>query len=211
MMSTRLEMWAQEISFLHCALSLRERTQDDAAKLLVERMKIEDLFRRRRFLEEQDIEVAARLRALWMDTEEILLALAAKLELLHARREFFLQARDALRQWKKNPSRVLTTAADFGRLMERLSEVSGHPECEEILYELQELHLEIDAAEHEIMEIQLRREELRIDAEELERRLQTIVEEIHLRLSTLFFGRPKAVASFFLSGKKPDPKAKNPI
>lgn len=207
-MSTRMEMWAQEISFLQYALSLREKTQDDAEKLLVERMQIEDIFRRYRFLEEQNIEVLARQRALWLDTEEILMALAAKLELLHARREFFLQAREALSQWKRNPTRVLSCAADFGRIMERLSEVSGHPECEEILYELQELHLELEATEHEIMEIQLRQEELRIDAEELERHLHTCIEDIYLHLSTLFFGRLKAISAFFLHGKKPEPKAK---
>jgi len=208
-MSTRLEIWAQEVAFLHSALCLREKTLDDAAKLALERMRIEDLFRRRRLLDEQETELSARLRALWLDIEEILLALLAKLDLLHERREYFLQARDALRRWKKNPSRVLSGAADFHRFMELLAEVSGHPECEEILYELQELQLEIESAEHEIMDIRLRREELRLDAEEQERRLQACMNEVHLHLSTLFFGRPKALAAFFLNGKKPDPKARN--
>ncbi len=210
-MSTRMEIWARELAFLHASLSMREKTRLDAQALVVERMKVEELFRRRRALEEQEVEVAARLRALWMDTEEILEALRAKLELLHARREFFLTARDALRQWRRNPARVLSNAEDFGRLMQSLSEAAGHPECEEILYELQELQLEIEAAEHEIMEIRLRREELKLDAEELERHLARCMDAIERRLATLFFGRPKVAGSFFLEGRKPDPKGKASI
>jgi len=209
-MRTRCEQWNDELVHLQSALLTREATSEQAGPFILLLMRLEELFARRRTLRTRTIERMAHLQAFRQDALAAVEALWQKVRLLQSLGETPAAA-PPLKAWMSGPARPTPTGASLARLLPRLEDISSHPECAELIYLLQELQLEIEMDEREALEDRLREEELALDAEAFDRDAASHVEETVRRLGTIFFAHPRMVGSYFLTGKKPLPKARNYI
>ncbi|MBU1510060.1 hypothetical protein KKD52_06835 [Myxococcota bacterium] len=207
-MRTRCELWGEELLYMQAALLAREATCQLAEPFVLLMMRLEELFARRRVLRTRQIERAAHLQAFRQDAHAAVEALWQKVQVLQKLGELLSRAAIPLKAWVVGPSRTVPGGAALARLLSQLDEISTHPECTELIYLLQELQLEIEMDEREAIEDQLREEELAIDAEETDRKAAALVDATERRLTSLFFANPRMVHSFFMTGKKPEPKMK---
>lgn len=210
-MRTRCEQWTDELLYVQAALLSREATCPLAEPFVLLLMRMEELFERRRLLRTRQVERAAHLQAFRQDAHAAVEALWQKVLLLQKLGEPLPHAGAPLKAWVTGPTRTVPGGAALARLLSRLDEISAHPECTELIYLLQELQLEIEMDEREALEDRLREEELAIDAEEADRKATELVDATERRLTTLFFANPRMVHSFFLTGRKPEPKMKSVI
>jgi len=210
-MRTRCEQWSEELVYLQASLLAREATGQLAEPLVLLLMHLEELFERRRALRTRQLERAAHLQAFRQDAHAAVEGLWQKVQLLQKLGEPLSRTAAPLKAWVTGPSRTMPGGAALARLLSGLDEISAHPECTELIYLLQELQLEIEMDEREALEDRLREEELAIDAEQADRKAAALVDATERRLTSLFFANPRMVHSFFLTGKKPEPKMKSVI
>jgi len=207
-MRTRCEQWTEELVYMQSALLSREATCPLAEPFVLLLMRMEELFERRRILRTRTIERSAHVQAFRQDAHAVVEALWQKVQLLQKLGEPLTLAAVPLKAWITGPTRTVPGGAALARLLSRLDEISTHPECTELIYLLQELQLEIEMDEREALEDRLREEELAIDAEDADRKSAALIDATERRLASLFFANPRMVHSFFMTGKKPEPKMK---
>ncbi len=208
---TRCEQWLQEAIFTTEALLLREKTTDLAHDLTLLAGRMEELLRKRDHLAAEHLRILAHQKAFWMDVHAVLESLYQKLQLAGTIGQPVAGMAPRIKRHLTESARKLPTGRQLEKLLVALEPLSELEEYADWVFLLAELHLEIEVQERALLELQLNEGQLQADAAIACEGAGAVFERTHCALRTRFFGEPRFVESFFVSGNLPRIQAKREI